>query len=172
MPLISAFVAGILFGTGLLLSRMSNPANVLAFLDVAGNWRPSLLYTMAAAVAVAFPVFWQVRRSQRSWLGLPVASADRFRLDLPLIAGSAIFGIGWGLSGICPGPALLLLSRADRGAIIFAIAMAMGMLAADSWRRRTRVAPQNTAGQQLANRFPRARFAYRPRQRRSTGPSH
>jgi uncharacterized protein len=128
MALISAFVAGLLFGGGLLLSRMSNPNNVLAFLDVAGDWRPSLLYTMAAAIAVAAPAFWAARRSQQSLLGLRAELPDRFRLDTPLILGSAIFGVGWGLSGICPGPALLLLSRADRGAIIFAAALALGML--------------------------------------------
>jgi uncharacterized membrane protein YedE/YeeE len=140
MQLISAFVAGLLFGGGLLLSRMTNPQNVLAFLDVAGAWRPALLYTMAAAVAVAFPAFWLARRSRHSWLGLPTDLPDRFRFDLPLIFGSAIFGVGWGLSGVCPGPALLLLSRANGDAITFALALAIGMLGADHWRRRTRVA--------------------------------
>jgi len=128
VTLISAFVSGVLFGGGLLLSRMSNPYNVLAFLDVAGDWRPALLYTMAAAVIVAFSAFWVVRRSQHSWLGVAAELPDRSRLDAPLIVGSAIFGVGWGLSGICPGPALLLLSRADRGAIIFALALVVGML--------------------------------------------
>jgi len=150
MMLISAFVAGVLFGGGLLLSRMSNPNNVLAFLDLAGDWRPALLYTMAAAIAVAAPAFWAARRSQQSLLGLHVELPDRFRFDASLILGSAIFGVGWGLSGICPGPALLLLSRADRGAIIFALALIVGMLI----------------------RVPSAQSAPRSRQRRLQQPSH
>ena len=145
MRLISVFVAGLLFGGGLLLSRMTNPQNVLAFLDVAGAWRPALLYTMAAAVVVASPAFWLARRSQRSWLGVPTELLDRFRIDMPLIFGSAVFGVGWGLRGVCPGPALLLLARANRGAITFAAALAIGMLVADTWRRRTHVAPSNPA---------------------------
>jgi len=144
MRLASAFVAGLLFGSGLLLSRMTNPQNVLAFLDVAGAWRPALLYTMAAAVAVAAPAYWAARRSKQSLLGVPVELPDRFKFDIPLILGSAIFGVGWGLSGICPGPALLLLSRADRGAITFAVALAIGMVVADTWKR-IRAAPRDAA---------------------------
>jgi uncharacterized membrane protein YedE/YeeE len=109
---------------------MVNPANVKAFLDVTGAWQPSLLYTMAAAVGIAAPAFWWARRSKNALLGSALALPDRFRIDRSLVLGSAIFGIGWGLSGICPGPALLLLSRPDRGPILFALGLAIGMLAA------------------------------------------
>ena len=129
--LAGAFLAGLLFGGGLLISQMNDPRNVLAFLDLAGAWRASLLFTMAAAVAVAAPAYWIVRRSGRSLLDAYVDLPNRTRLDAPLMVGSAIFGLGWGLAGICPGPALLLLSRADRGAIVFAAALVAGMVLAN-----------------------------------------
>lgn len=118
MTALVALLAGMLFGAGLLLSGMTNPANVLAFLDVTGEWRPSLLYTMAAAIAVAAPAFAVVRRRGTSLRG-DVVAAWKSRVDARLLAGSAIFGIGWGLSGICPGPGLVLLATGTVQALAF-----------------------------------------------------
>jgi len=125
-----AFVAGVLFGAGLLLSRMTNPANVIAFLDVNGAWRPALALTMVGAIAVALPAFTIVRARGASLLGRAVAAIDRTRIDWPLLVGSAVFGIGWGLSGICPGPGLVLLTSADPRAFVFIGSVAVGAYAA------------------------------------------
>jgi uncharacterized membrane protein YedE/YeeE len=125
---LTALAAGILFGSGLLLSRMFDPQRVLGFLDVAGHWNPALAFTLGGAVLVAAPAFWYVRRRRVSLLGEAVELPDRFDIDGRLIAGSAIFGIGWGLSGICPGPGLLLLTRGTVQAVVFVAAMIAGFL--------------------------------------------
>jgi uncharacterized membrane protein YedE/YeeE len=129
MTALIALLAGILFGAGLLLSRMTNPANVIAFLDVAA-WRPALAFTMIAAIAVALPAFAIVRARGASILGQPVAPIDRTRIDWPLLLGSAVFGIGWGLCGICPGPGLVLLTSIDPRAFLFIGCVAVGTYAA------------------------------------------
>lgn len=129
MILLGALVAGLLFGGGLLLSGMTNPATVLAFLDVAGDWNPALAFTMAGAVLVAAPAFHFIRRSRRSLLGAEVRLPSRTLVDSPLLAGSAVFGIGWGLSGICPGPGLLLLATGTREALTFMAGVVVGTLA-------------------------------------------
>jgi uncharacterized membrane protein YedE/YeeE len=125
---LTALAAGILFGSGLLLSRMFDPQRVLGFLDVAGHWNPALAFTLGGAVLVAAPAFWYVRRRRVSLLGEAVELPDRFDIDGRLIAGGAIFGIGWGLSGICPGPGLLLLTRGTVQAVVFVAAMIAGFL--------------------------------------------
>ncbi len=130
MSIFTALVSGLLFGGGLLISGMTNPNNVLAFLDVAGQWQPALAFTMAAAIAVAAPAFAFAKRTQRSLLGGRIDLTDTSKLDWRLVLGSAIFGAGWGLSGICPGPALLLLTRASPQAALFGLGMALGMSAA------------------------------------------
>ncbi len=128
MAFLTALAAGILFGSGLLLSRMFDPQRVLGFLDVAGHWNPALAFTLGGAVLVAAPAFWYVRRRRVSLLGEAVELPDRFDIDGRLIAGGAIFGIGWGLSGICPGPGLLLLTRGTVQAVVFVAAMIAGFL--------------------------------------------
>ena len=131
MAILLQFAVGLIFGFGLLLSGMSNPAKVLNFLDLggiaSGTWDPSLAFVMAGAVAVTFIGFRLVlRRSQPLF-------ADRFHmptkrdLDVRIVAGPAIFGIGWGLAGFCPGPALTALGFGTRAAIIFVAAMLAGM---------------------------------------------
>jgi uncharacterized membrane protein YedE/YeeE len=130
MNFLSALIAGLLFGAGLLLSGMTNPSNVHAFLDVTGHWQPSLAFTMAAAVAVALPAYHLAHRHERSALGFRIEWPDRFRIDRPLLLGSAIFGIGWGLSGICPGPGLVLLTRPGLHAVSFFAGIVLGSLAA------------------------------------------
>jgi uncharacterized membrane protein YedE/YeeE len=142
MTTVTALIAGLLFGVGLLLSGMTNPSNVLAFLDVAGHWQPSLAFTMAAAVAVATPAYAFAHRSAQSILDVAFEWPERYRLDRRLLIGSAIFGVGWGLSGICPGPGLVLLTRLDPRALVFFAGTVMGMLIADQWPRGAgRVAP-------------------------------
>jgi len=130
-----ALISGVLFGCGLLLSGMVQPANVIAFLDVTGDWSASLAYTMAAAVLTAAPAYAIVRSRGSSLRGDPVAATDRWRVDRWLLGGSAVFGIGWGLSGICPGPALILLTSGQPGALAFAGAMVTGMWLAGRLRR-------------------------------------
>jgi uncharacterized protein len=134
---LSALVAGLLFGAGLLLSGMTNPSNVYAFLDVTGRWQPSLAFTMAAAVAVALPAYQLAHRRERTLLGFRIDWPDRFSIDRPLLLGSAIFGIGWGLSGICPGPGLILLTRPTLHAVSFFVGLVLGSLAASlQWRQQ------------------------------------
>jgi uncharacterized membrane protein YedE/YeeE len=119
----SAFGAGFLFGIGLWLSGMANPRKVLDFLDVAGDWDPSLLLVMGGAVAVTAIFFRPVIRRRQ-------ISFDKTAIDAPLLAGAALFGIGWGIGGYCPGPALTALSNLSAEAVVFVAAMvAGGMLA-------------------------------------------
>lgn len=133
MIILAALIAGILFGSGLILSGMSDPAKVLAFLDIAGAWDPSLALVMAGAIGVALPPFYWARRLERSWLGAPMAWPQRHGVDRRLLGGSALFGVGWGLSGICPGPALISLGSNYLPGVIFAVCMLIGMKAGDWW---------------------------------------
>jgi uncharacterized membrane protein YedE/YeeE len=116
---LTALLAGLLFGSGLLLSRMCDPQRVLAFLDVAGRWNPALAFTMGGAIIVGAPAFFYVRRHHVDLRGRTVELPNRFKIDRRLIIGSTIFGIGWGLSGICPGPGLLLLTGGTVQSIVF-----------------------------------------------------
>ena len=127
MKFLTALLAGLLFGGGLLVSGMTNPANVLGFLDFFGEWRPRLAFVMGAAVLTAAPSFWVVRRNQRSLLGASVDLPDRRRIDNLLLAGATMFGVGWGLSGICPGPGFVLLASGQGMAYLFMAAVIAGM---------------------------------------------
>ncbi|UHC17117.1 YeeE/YedE family protein [Methylobacterium currus] len=124
----SAFAAGLLFGLGLIVSGMADPAKVLAFLDVAGRWDPSLAFVMAGAVSV-FAIGYRIAtRRGRPLLAARLDIPTRRDLDPRLVAGAAIFGVGWGLAGLCPGPALTLLTVASTPAAIFVAAMVVGMV--------------------------------------------
>ena len=138
MAFLTALLAGLLFGTGLLLSRMCDPERVLGFLDVAGAWNLALAFTMGGAVLVAAPAFYWVRTRGSNWLGVASALPDRFNITRRLLGGSAVFGIGWGLSGICPGPSLLILTAGSFQAWVFAAGMLAGFFAA-GWRASRRV---------------------------------
>lgn len=128
MNKLTAFLAGILFGLGLLLAGMANPQKVLAFLDVSGAWDPSLALVMAGAIAVAIgPMAW-ARQHSRSLLGNPMQLPMKHSLDRRLIGGSVLFGIGWGITGICPGPAVTILLTGHWQIIVFMLAMLGGML--------------------------------------------
>lgn len=123
--MVTAFASGLLFGLGLLLAGMANPAKVLAFLDLAGAWDPSLMLVMGGAIAVAAPAYVWARRRQRTLLNGALHLPQARHIDRRLLAGSLLFGIGWGLAGICPGPALVLLAQGK--AVWFTGAMLVGM---------------------------------------------
>lgn len=127
MQAIVALLVGLLFGIGLLLSGMTDPANILAFLDVGGTWNPSLLAVMGAAILIAAPAFAWARKNSRSLLGATMQLPTRKDIDLPLVLGSLAFGAGWGLTGFCPGPALVSAAAGHPQAWIFVAAMLAGM---------------------------------------------
>ncbi|MFK3769875.1 MULTISPECIES: DUF6691 family protein [Pseudomonas] len=137
MSKLTAFFAGLIFGLGLLLAGMANPAKVLAFLDVAGAWDPSLALVMAGAIAVAAaPLNW-ARKHKRSLLGAPMQIPVKRELDARLIGGSLVFGIGWGIAGICPGPAVAISLTGHWQVLVFVVAMLAGMYAFTVLQRRT-----------------------------------
>jgi uncharacterized membrane protein YedE/YeeE len=136
MRKLSALLAGLLFGLGLLLAGMANPTKVLGFLDLAGAWDPSLALVMLGAIAVAAgPLAWARQRSQ-SLLGMPMQLPSKRELDPRLIGGSLLFGIGWGIAGICPGPALAILLSGHWQVMVFVPAMLAGMLLFTALERR------------------------------------
>ncbi len=127
MKLLSALCCGLLFGFGLILSGMSNPAKVMAFLDLSGNWDPSLALVMGGAIAVAAPAFAWARRRKQTLLHTPLNPPDKTRIGRNLVGGSLLFGIGWGVAGFCPGPALVAAAAGFSGALLFVAAMLAGM---------------------------------------------
>ncbi|MBV8633627.1 MAG: YeeE/YedE family protein [Burkholderiaceae bacterium] len=127
MKLFTALISGLLFGTGLIISGMSNPAKIMAFLDLSGNWDPSLVFVMAGAIAVAAPAFAWAKRRRQTLLNTPLNLPENTAIDKRLVVGSLLFGAGWGLAGFCPGPALVAASSGIPGALLFAAAMLSGM---------------------------------------------
>ncbi|WP_373375827.1 DUF6691 family protein [Cupriavidus nantongensis] len=127
MSTLLALLAGLVFGIGLIVSGMANPAKVLGFLDLAGAWDPSLAFVMAGAIGVGVVAFALARRRQRSLLGLPMQWPALAAVTPRLLLGSAAFGIGWGLAGFCPGPALVALGAGYAKAWGFVAAMLAGM---------------------------------------------
>jgi len=121
-------LAGLLFGLGLIVSGMVQPAKVLGFLDLAGAWDPSLAFVMAGAIAVGLPTFALARRRRETFLGLQMQLPSSTVVDRRLVGGSLLFGIGWGIAGICPGPALAVLLTGHWQAALFVAAMLAGML--------------------------------------------
>ena len=141
MPtILAALVCGLVFGFGLAISGMTQPAKVLGFLDVlglaSGRWDPTLAFVMLGALAVAAPGFLLARRRARPLFAPAAAWPSKTDIDGPLLAGAVLFGIGWGLVGLCPGPAIANLATLSARVVVFVLAMAAGMLALDFWRRR------------------------------------
>ncbi|TKD43893.1 YeeE/YedE family protein [Azotobacter chroococcum] len=136
MRRLTALLAGLIFGLGLLLAGMSNPAKVLGFLDLGGAWDPSLALVMASAIGVALLPFTWARRQQHSLLDAPMQLPQKRELDRRLIGGSLLFGIGWGIAGICPGPALTLLLGGYWQSLLFVLAMLGGMWLFTALERR------------------------------------
>lgn len=120
-------IAGLVFGLGLIVSGMVEPAKVLGFLDLAGAWDPSLAFVMAGAIAVGLPAFALAGRRRETWLGLQMQLPKATVIDRRLVGGSLLFGIGWGLAGLCPGPALVVAGSGDAKALAFVVAMVAGM---------------------------------------------
>lgn len=138
MSKLTAFLAGLIFGLGLLLADMANPAKVLGFLDLAGAWDPSLALVMAGAIAVALLPFTLAKKRQQSLLGLPMQLPNKREIDRRLIGGSLLFGIGWGIAGICPGPAVAILLTGHWQVLLFMAAMLIGMALFEAFERRER----------------------------------
>lgn len=127
MASLFAFVAGWVFGLGLIVAGMANPAKILGFLDIAGKWDPSLVLVMAGAIVVGLAAFALARQRTTSVLGLPMQMPSASTLDARLVGGSLIFGVGWGLAGFCPGPAIVAIGAGYAKAAVFGVAMLVGM---------------------------------------------
>ncbi|MFM9916993.1 MAG: DUF6691 family protein [Rhizobacter sp.] len=127
MTVFTSLLAGLVFGFGLLISGMANPNKVLGFLDLAGSWDPSLALVMAGAIAVGVVAFAVARERTVSFLGAAMKLPSARHIDRRLILGSVLFGMGWGVAGLCPGPALVSLGTVQVKALVFVLAMLAGM---------------------------------------------
>jgi uncharacterized protein len=125
---LAAFAAGLVFGIGLIVSGMTDPAKVLGFLDIAGSWDPSLAFVMAGAILVGFFAFMLAGKRTTTLLGAVLHLPQARDIDARLIGGAVVFGIGWGLAGFCPGPALVSFGGGQDKAAVFVVAMLAGML--------------------------------------------
>ena len=123
----TSLFAGLVFGLGLIVSGMANPAKVLGFLDLAGPWDPSLAFVMAGAIAVAAVAFASAKKRTVSVLGAGMKLSTSRDIDRRLVIGSVLFGIGWGVAGFCPGPGLVALGMGEIKALVFVVAMLVGM---------------------------------------------
>ena len=128
MILITSLLSGLVFGLGLIVCGMADPAKVLGFLDLAGAWDPSLLLVMGGAVAVSFFAFIFAKRRSVSFIGAEMQLPTARGIDARLMSGAALFGIGWGIAGFCPGPALVGLGMGLPKAMVFVLAMIAGMI--------------------------------------------
>ncbi|MFC5519749.1 YeeE/YedE family protein [Polaromonas jejuensis] len=123
----TSLLTGLVFGLGLIVSGMANPAKVLGFLDLSGRWDPSLALVMVGAIAVGALAFFVARQRTVSWMGAEMKLPTARLIDRRLLMGSTLFGIGWGIAGFCPGPALVALGLGEIKAVVFVIAMLAGM---------------------------------------------
>jgi len=127
MLLLTAFVSGLVFGIGLIVSGMADPHKVLGFLNLAGRWDPSLGLVMAGAIGVGLVAFAIAKRRTQSLVGASMKLPDARGIDRRLVGGSLLFGVGWGVAGLCPGPALVAVGMGETKAVIFVAAMLVGM---------------------------------------------
>ena len=127
MYVLTSLLAGLVFGFGLIISGMANPAKVLGFLDLAGRWDPSLALVMAGAIVVGFFAFAVARTRTVSFIGAEMKLSTPRQIDRRLIVGGLLFGIGWGVAGFCPGPAIVALGMGEMKAVVFVVAMLAGM---------------------------------------------
>lgn len=139
MTAFASLLAGLVFGLGLIVSGMANPAKVLGFLDLAGSWDPSLAFVMAGAIAVGAVAFTVANRRARSFLGAEMRLPSGRHIDRRLVLGSALFGMGWGIAGFCPGPALVSLGMGEVKALVFVAAMLLGMGVFELFEHRKRM---------------------------------
>lgn len=131
MRAIISLIAGLVFGTGLIISGMANPAKVQNFLDLFGSWDPSLAFVMGGAIAIGYPAFYIASRMNKPLVAGEFSLPTKTDLDRRLVTGSALFGIGWGLGGFCPGPAITAISAGNQGTFMFVAAMLAGMMLAN-----------------------------------------
>ena len=136
MPILFSLLAGIVFGAGLAISDMVNPARVLNFFDVAGNWDPTLIFVMGGALVAAMLGYRLVFARGAPFFGGTFHLPALRQIDLPLVGGAALFGVGWGLAGFCPGPALAALVSLQPKVWLFVAAMLAGMVCTKLWRDR------------------------------------
>jgi len=142
MRRLSEFLVGLVFGWGLLISGMTDPGKVLGFLDLAGEWDPSLAFVMGGAVLVGLLGFAVASKRAHSFLGSAMHLPTARDIDRRLVAGSLTFGVGWGLAGFCPGPGIVAMGSGEPRAALFVLAMIGGMLLFELLERRQRVVPQ------------------------------
>jgi uncharacterized membrane protein YedE/YeeE len=140
LPKALPFVSGLLFGFGLILSGMTDPLRIQGFLDVAGAWNPAMALVMGGAIAVTLPTYTWVRLRGRNLLGATVVLPDRKTITPRLVLGSGLFGLGWGLSGVCPGPGILIAANGLLSGVwpplVFLLSMLAGMAIYAVWSRR------------------------------------
>ena len=136
MPVIASLLAGLVFGLGLIVSGMANPAKVLGFLNLAGPWDPSLALVMVGAIAVGLVAFHVARKRTTSLLGAAMELPISRQIDRRLVLGSVLFGVGWGFVGFCPGPAMVALGMGEAKAVVFVVAMLLGMGIFELFERR------------------------------------
>lgn len=135
MLIISAFLCGLIFGVGLLVGGMANPEKVLHFLDLSQAWDPSLAFVMMGAIAVGIVGFALVKGRKRAICGVPILLPEDNAVDRPLLVGAILFGLGWGLAGICPGPSLVLLGAGVGKGLLFTLSMVVGMVFVNRFRK-------------------------------------
>ena len=135
-PLFASLLAGLVFGLGLIVSGMADPAKVMGFLDLGGAWDPSLAFVMAGAIGVGALAFATARKRTVSFLGSAMKLPMSSDIDGQLVIGSVVFGIGWGIAGFCPGPGLVALGMGEIKALVFVVAMMLGMSVFELLERR------------------------------------
>ena len=145
MNRLSEFLVGLVFGIGLLISGMTDPGKVLGFLDVAGNWDPSLAFVMGGAILVGIAGFAHAQKRTSSFLGSAMHLPKSRDIDRRLLLGSLTFGAGWGLAGFCPGPALVTMGAGEPKAVLFVVAMIGGMLLFEALDRLRKKSPVSGA---------------------------
>ena len=136
MQRLSEFVVGLIFGLGLILSGMTDPAKVIGFLDLFGQWDPSLAFVMGGAILIGFFAFMLARKRTLSFFGAALHLPAARQIDRRLVIGSLLFGAGWGIAGFCPGPALASMAAGEAKALVFVGAMLGGMLIFEFLERR------------------------------------
>lgn len=144
MQLAAAFISGLVFGLGLILSGMTDPSKVIGFLDVTGNWNPSLAFVMAGAIMVGLVAFRIAAKHPSALFGGAIRLPQSTKIDRRLIFGGLTFGVGWGLAGYCPGPALASLASGRLEPIVFVLAMLGGMLLFELLERHFSINNQQT----------------------------
>ena len=145
MLALASLLAGLVFGLGLIVSGMANPAKVLGFLDLAGQWDPSLIFVMAGAIGIGLVAFRLAGKRTVSLLGAPMRLPQARHIDRRLLIGSTLFGLGWGIAGFCPGPGLVAFGMGEIKAAVFVVAMLVGMGLFELLERRHRATVSHSA---------------------------